>query len=89
LNYRTLGEFVRKQERYCHLEAQRWLATYGRPRGRTLIGQPLRELWRRYVRLGGWREGPLGVLLCLLLAWYAGKAMWLARQLPDEAARPS
>jgi glycosyltransferase involved in cell wall biosynthesis len=78
-NYRSLGEFVEKQERYCPLEAQRWLATYGRPRWRALIGQPVREFWRRYVELAGYREGALGVMLSLMLAYYAGKAIWLAR----------
>jgi glycosyltransferase involved in cell wall biosynthesis len=79
-NYRTLAEFLRKQERYASLEAQRWLATYGRPRLRALLGQPAREFFRRYVRLRGYREGVLGLLLSVLLAWYAGKAVWLARQ---------
>jgi len=78
-NYRTLSEFVRKQERYCALDAQRWLRTFGRPRRRAVVGQPAREFWRRYVTLQGYREGPLGLLLSLLLAWYAGKAVWLAR----------
>ena len=79
LNYRTLGEFVRKQERYASLEAQRWLAIYGRPRRRALLGQPAREFLRRYVQLRGYREGMLGLLLSVLLAWYTGKAVWLAR----------
>jgi glycosyltransferase involved in cell wall biosynthesis len=83
-NYRTLGEFVRKQERYCHLDAQRWLMTSGRPRARAVIGQPVREFWRRFVTLRGYREGPLGLLLSLLLAWYAGKAVWLARRTSDR-----
>ena len=81
LNYRTLGEFVRKQERYCSLDAERWRATFGRPRLRALIGQPLREFGRRYVGLQGYREGPLGLLLCVLLAYYAAKAVYLARRL--------
>ena len=80
LNYRTLGEFVRKQERYCRLEAERWRLAHGRPRRRALVGQPLREFLRRYVALRGYREGPLGLVLCVLLAWYAGKAVWLARK---------
>ena len=80
LNYRSLGEFVRKQERYCALEAQRWLATFGRPRSRAVIGQPVREFWRRYVELQGFREGALGLILSLLLAYYAGKAVLLARR---------
>jgi (heptosyl)LPS beta-1,4-glucosyltransferase len=80
LNYRTLGEFVRKQERYASLEAHSWLATYGRPRRRALLGQPAREFFRRYVQLQGYREGILGLVLSVLLAWYAGKVVWLARQ---------
>ena len=86
-NYRDLGEFVRKQERYCVLEAQRWLVTFGRPRRRALIGQPAREFWRRYVELQGFREGGLGLLLSLLLAYYAGRAVCLARRL--SAGRPA
>jgi (heptosyl)LPS beta-1,4-glucosyltransferase len=80
LNYRSLGEFVHKQERYSHLEAQRWLRTFGRPRLRAVLGQPAREFWRRYVTLRGYREGRLGLVLSLLLAYYAGKMVWLARR---------
>jgi len=79
-NYRSLGEFVRKQERYCQLEAQRWLATFGRPRLRGLIGQPAREFWRRYIELQGFREGGFGLVLSVLLAYYAGKSIYLARR---------
>jgi glycosyltransferase involved in cell wall biosynthesis len=79
-NYRSLGEFVGKQERYCPLEASRWRARYGRPRRRAVLGQPVREFWRRYVHLHGYREGPLGLVLSVLLAFYAGKAVWLARR---------
>ena len=92
-NYRTLREFIVKQERYCPLQAEQWLATFGRPRGRALLGQPLREFWRRYVTLGGYREGVLGLVLSALLAYYAGKAVWLAARLnprpPNAAPRPS
>jgi hypothetical protein len=45
-----------------------------------VVGQPAREFWSRYVRLQGYREGPLGLLLSALLAYYAGKAIWLARR---------
>lgn len=84
-NYRSLGEFLRKQERYSQLEAQRWLLTYGPPRRRAVVGQPLRELWRRLVTLRGYREGGLGVLLSLVLAWYAAKSVWRARRLASSA----
>jgi hypothetical protein len=92
LNYRNLGEFIAKQERYCPLAAQAWVGRFGRPRRRALIGQPLREFWRRYVQLQGAREGVLGLVLSVLLAYYAGKAVWLARRLtsgPWPATRPA
>ena len=82
-NYASLGEFVRKQERYCRLDAERWLLQYGRPRRRAVVGQPLREFWRRYVTLRGYREGWLGLVLCMLLGYYAGKTVWLARRRHD------
>ena len=52
-----------------------------------LLGQPVREFWRRYVALAGYREGLLGLVLSVLLAYYAGKAIWLARR--RGAAHPS
>ena len=79
-NYASLNDFVRKQEQYCRLDADRWLATFGRPRLRALFGQPAREFWRRYVELEGYREGGLGLVLSSLLAYYAGKAVLLARR---------
>jgi glycosyltransferase involved in cell wall biosynthesis len=83
-NYATLAEFVHKQERYCSLEAEHWLLTYGRPRLRALVGQPAREFWSRYVRLEGYREGGLGLVLSALLAYYAARAVYLARRLSSR-----
>jgi glycosyltransferase involved in cell wall biosynthesis len=82
-NYASLHDFVRKQEQYCRLDADRWLVTFGRPRVRALVGQPVREFWRRYIELEGYREGPLGLVLSSLLAYYAGKAVLLARRAGD------
>jgi hypothetical protein len=31
---------------------------------------PLREFWRRYVQLQGYRDGWVGLLLCGLMGWY-------------------
>jgi glycosyltransferase involved in cell wall biosynthesis len=80
-NYASLSEFVRKQERYCGLEAERWLASFGRPRRRAVLGQPAREFWRRFIELQGYREGWLGFILSALLAVYAGKAIYRARHI--------
>jgi glycosyltransferase involved in cell wall biosynthesis len=79
-NYASLGDFIARQERYSALEADRWLATYGRPRARALLGQPAREFGRRYVRLQGYREGLLGLVLSTILAYYAGKTVHRARR---------
>src|SRR5205807_6680977 len=87
-NYASLREFFAKQERYCPLDADRWLATYGRPRARALLGQPVREFWRRYITLEGYRDGALGLLLSALLAYYAGKTIYLSRRW-RAADRPS
>lgn len=78
LSYETVDEFIRKQERYARLEAQRWLATYGRPRFRAVIGQPVREFYRRFVQLKGYRDGYVGFVLAVLTAWFVGKAVWMA-----------
>ncbi|MBV9354422.1 MAG: glycosyltransferase family 2 protein [Chloroflexi bacterium] len=93
LSHRTLADFTRKQERYCGLAARRWSAEHGRPRVRALVGQPIREFWRRYVTLAGYRDGPVGLELSLVCAWYTGRAVWRARSLsfppePPPAARP-
>jgi glycosyltransferase involved in cell wall biosynthesis len=89
-NYRSVGELFTKQERYSRLEAERWLLTYGPPRRRALLGQPMREFWRRFVVLQGYRDGPTGLLLSLLMAWYAGRTVWLAARKcsPAPAAAP-
>ena len=79
-NYASLGEFITRQERYARLEAERWLAAYGHPRPRALVGQPAREFWRRYVQLQGYRDGLLGLVLSALMAYYAGRAIVLARR---------
>jgi (heptosyl)LPS beta-1,4-glucosyltransferase len=86
-SHRSLRAFARTQEQYCPLEAERWLAEHGRPRLRAVVGQPLREFWRRYVRLDGYREGAVGLALSLACAWYAGKAVRLARRLAAAPPR--
>ena len=47
----------------------------------------VREFWRRYVLLQGAREGVLGLVLSVLLAYYAGKAVWLARRITPGRPR--
>ena len=69
-NYDTVGQFLSKQEFYSHYEAGILLKQGVRPRPYTFISQPLREFWRRYVRLEGYRDGGHGLLLSVLLGYY-------------------
>jgi len=70
LNYASWSEFDAKQRAYARLEVERRRAAAWRWRPHQLITQPARALWRRYVTLGGWRDGWLGVRLALRMAWY-------------------
>ncbi len=80
-NYRTVGEFLRKQDQYTTLQAEVLRAEGVRPRWRSLAGQPVREFWRRYVALQGYRDGGHGLLLSVLLAYYTGLSYWRLRRL--------
>jgi (heptosyl)LPS beta-1,4-glucosyltransferase len=79
-NYRTVAEFLRKTGRYTALEAEilRQAGVY--PRWRSLAGQPVREFWRRFVTLQGYRDGGHGLLLSLLMAYYRGLTYWRLRR---------
>lgn len=68
-NYADLAQFRRKQARYADLEALALHRRGVRPRPHSYLLQPLREFRRRYVTLGGYREGLLGLQLSVLLAW--------------------
>lgn len=71
-NYRTFGQFAAKQRQYVALEAGIRLKQGVRPKPWTYIAQPLREFWRRYVRLEGYRDGWIGFVLAALVAYYYG-----------------
>ncbi len=77
-NYRTLDQFVAKQRQYVGYEAQMLYKQGVRPRPWTYILQPLREFWRRYATLAGYKDGLKGLVLCLLVAYYYGFVVSLA-----------
>jgi glycosyltransferase involved in cell wall biosynthesis len=70
LNIERLDELWRKQTSYAIQEAQTLHLAGRRARWRNFAGAPLREFHRRYVKLGGWRDGPLGLFLCATLAYF-------------------
>ena len=51
-----------------------------RTRLRNYVGAPLREFRLRYLTNGGWRDGWVGLVLALVMAWYAAQTfVYLAR----------
>jgi hypothetical protein len=89
LNYDSWAEFRTKQTTYAHLEARRRRDQGERPALRHLLLQPTRELYRRAVTLGGWREGGLGLLLSGLMAWYELRTLLELRRLAPIPPDPS
>ena len=78
-NYDSWGEFRARQRAYADRHA-RDLARRGiRPRPWTYATMPLREFRRRYLTLGSWRDGRLGLALAAAMAWYEGRAYWQLR----------
>ncbi len=69
-NYATLGQFLAKQRLYASMEAADMFRRGVRVKPQNYLLQPWRQFWRRYVRLEGFKDGGLGLLLCLLLAYY-------------------
>lgn len=80
-NYSTLAQFRRKQERYTELEALEWYSGGRRARARGYVGQPLREFYRRYITLQGYRDGPVGLALSAFMAYYAFRRQVLLARL--------
>jgi glycosyltransferase involved in cell wall biosynthesis len=70
-NYDTLAQFRAKQIAYTRYEARIWYDEGKRARWRGFVGQPLREFWRRFIILEGWKDGAHGLLLSALMAYYA------------------
>ncbi len=71
INYTTVGEVFAKQAQYARLEALRLARRGVRPRLHRFITFPVREFYRRFVSLRGYRDGWVGLLLATAMAWQA------------------
>jgi glycosyltransferase involved in cell wall biosynthesis len=69
-NYDSVAEFRAKQSRYIDFEARILLERGVRARPYTYLTMPLREFWRRFISLRGYRDGAYGALLAALMAYY-------------------
>lgn len=81
-NYDSVSQLFAKQRSYAQREARSHLASAGRLPLRSLFSGPAREFWRRYVTLRGFRDGPVGLLLAAVMAWYRYE-VWRATQATD------
>ena len=69
-NYDSLTHFLAKQYRYLDFEAQILHKQGIRAKPWTYLTMPLREFRRRYVQLGGYKDGWIGLQLCSWMAWF-------------------
>ncbi len=69
-NYDTVSQFRHKMGRYTVFEAEILYSEGIRARPWTYASQPLKEFWRRFVTLQGYRDHLYGLLFCGLMAWY-------------------
>jgi glycosyltransferase involved in cell wall biosynthesis len=69
-NYETVAQFRQKMRRYTAFEAE-MLDTRGvQVHPWTYFTMPLRDFWRRFVKLNGYRDHVYGLLFCGLMSWY-------------------
>jgi len=80
-NYATIRQFLRKQDFYADYEATILIRQGIRTRPHSFVLQPLREFFRRYLTLQGYRDGRHGLLLSLLMAYYTSVTYWRARRI--------
>ncbi len=69
-NYENVAQFHAKQRKYAEYDASILFKRGVRPKQRNFVLQPLREFWRRFFSLGGYRDGAHGLRLSLLMAYY-------------------
>lgn len=85
LNYDSIAEFRKKQLRYARLRVDSLQSQGHFPRARTFVGQPVREFWRRFLTLGGYRDGLLGLFLACAMGWYELRTwLWLRQQQVED-----
>ena len=87
-NYDTVGQFRQKMGRYTRFEAQILHEQGVRVRPWTYLTMPLREFWRRFVTLQGYRDHVYGLLFCGLMAWYTFLTYQRLRELKFQSPIP-
>jgi (heptosyl)LPS beta-1,4-glucosyltransferase len=76
LNYSTVREFAKKQNRYTDLEVRMLRESGVRAKPWNFLLQPLRQFRWRYITLRGYKDGWRGFLLSALLGYYEFVRYW-------------
>ena len=79
-NYDSVAQFRHKMLRYTDLECQILHERGARVHPWTYASMPVREFWRRFVSLAGYKDHVYGVLFCGLMAWYTLITYWKLRK---------
>ena len=82
LNYRSWRQFIAKQRTYSELRMRQYPLNQPLPQKRAYLGAPAREFWRRFVTLGGYRDGATGFFLASVLASEEVRFCWGLRRRP-------
>jgi hypothetical protein len=69
-NYDTVAQFRHKMGRYTRFEAQILHAQGVQVKPWTYASMPIREFYRRFFSLRGYRDHVYGLLFCGLMSWY-------------------
>lgn len=77
-NYASRREFMQKQRAYTLRSVQQESVQV--PRRRAYLGRPVREFWRRFVTLHGYRDGATGVFMAAVMALEEFRACLLLRR---------
>jgi glycosyltransferase involved in cell wall biosynthesis len=80
-NYDSLAQFRLKSSRYTHLEARALHEGGTSVRPWTYGTMPLREFWRRFVTLKGYKDHVYGLVFSALMAWYTFVSYLRLRQM--------
>jgi glycosyltransferase involved in cell wall biosynthesis len=83
-NYSSVAQFRHKMSRYTSFEARILWEQGVRVRPWTYASMPVREFYRRFVELAGYRDHLYGVLFCGLMAWYTLLTYWRLRQVRQQ-----
>jgi len=90
-NYDDVTQFIEKLNRYTTVEAQQAKAQGQQESGWSTMLKVLGELFNRYLKKGGYRDGWRGFYLSLLMAFYrigtAAKLTELNAEMGSERAR--